>query len=707
MEVQEPEPGNGLKYLQQYGLAHDGITSLNLFLDGVQLGPEGALQVSRGLTENWSLTSLELRRNDLTHQGAIPLAQALVTNRSLTYLGLGRNKLSNSGGLHIAEALRYNQTLRSIDLEWNDLRDESGVALAEMLTTNNSLIELSVERNKIQRDGIASIGGALAHNKKLKLLNLGWNRAKIVGAIAIADGLRQNQHLLSLNMAMNQIGQEGAFAIANALSENYTLISLNLQHNRIGDSLIMLGEALKGNHTLRELNMEGCSLTSELAVLFGKALVENASLMSLNISRNDIRDAGVISVASAFKSKHSIRFVDFSETGATHISMPAVSDLLDACVNFQTLLLEDNNIGSEGIKIIATKLKALTPLTSLNLSRTRLEAKGVKILADALKSSTVKYMRTLQLADNDAGSESALQLCKALTHGSCLLSLDLSTNDISDIVKEAICQVLVANPSLPYVFLKGNPLAMNSDNNSTAIFKEEAQPFLTGVLGMHWCPPKTGEEAAVTGEAEIYAPSGNFASKNIMTGSVRESAKSIAELTSPNGDASPAVVSIRGDRVLTPGDGSANVNDDIVGAAASLRNLEAFAAENNKDLEQRNVEVDVARRTQVPVKLVSTLRHSRLVQKPYKCQTHRLENNMNELLLTDDQLRKEFNNLDTDGNGFLNKTEFKKIYRSFNNFGVVPSDREIDGILKKHNTRGDERIMYNEYCVIMLGIARR
>ena len=723
MENHEHEPGNGRRYLQQYGLAHDNVTSLNLFLDGVHLGPEGALQVARGLTENWSLTHLELRRTEVTSQGAVPVAQALVANSTLSYLGLGRNKLCNAGGLHVAEALKHNQTLRSIDLEWNDLRDECGSAIAAMLEVNNSLTELSLERNKIQRDGMAAIGAALGRNAKLKSLNLGWNRAKVVGAIAIADGLRKNGCLLSLNVAMNQIGQEGAFAIANALSENYTLLSLNLQHNRIGDSVVMLGEALKDNHTLRELNMENCLLTPELGVLFGKALSENKSLMSLNISRNDIQDAGVVAVAHAFKSKHSIRFLDLSETGTTQNAMPAVADLLDSCVNLQTLLLEENKIGSEGGRILATRLRTLCPLTSLNLSRTRLEAKGVKAIAEAVKASPVKYMRNMQLADNEGGSEAILLLCKALIHGSSLVSLDLSNNDVTDAVREALSQVLVANPNLSYIFLKGNPVAVDLGN--TALYRDEAQPYLSGVLGMQWSPPKSGDEESTlppvadpSQRDDPYVPSANFASSNLASGSATKNAKVAADIQQAVGDSS--VAPTRGDGVFLPGNGCV-IDPNDVNHIHSLEALERFAAETDKVVaksaaaaaaaaEQRpaaSTGVRAAKATHTPVNIVSQLKTARLVKRPHTFQSHRLEGNISELLLTDDQLRKEFNKLDRDGNGYLNSDEFKSVYASFNNFGVVPSDRELQGILTRHNTRGDNKITYNEYCVIMLGLARR
>eukprot|EP01063_Lacrimia_lanifica_P024128 TRINITY_DN32091_c0_g1_i1.p1 TRINITY_DN32091_c0_g1~~TRINITY_DN32091_c0_g1_i1.p1 ORF type:complete len:706 (+),score=241.17 TRINITY_DN32091_c0_g1_i1:65-2182(+) len=705
MDEHDPDPGNGKKYLKEYGLLDERVSSLNLFLDGITAGPEGALQIARGLTENYSLTALEMRKSDVGQGGAVPLGQALVTNKTLTYLGLGRNKLGNSGGMQIAEAVKHNQTLLSLDLEWNDLRDEAGVALADMMASNNSLLTLSLERNKLQKEGMAALGSALAVNKKLKTLNLGWNRAKIVGAISLADGLRQNNTLVNLNLAMNQIGPEGSFAIANSLSENSTLVSLNLQHNRVAESVVMIGEALRVNTSLKELNLESCSLTAENVVFFAKALAANTTLKSLNLSRNELGDAGVSAVAKALTARTNIRLLDLSETTMTHLAVEDLAGLLDTCPNLQTLVMEDNHIGHEGVKWLAAKLRGVCPLTALNLNRTKLEAKGVKCLAEAIQLSPVHYLRDLQLASNAAGTEAALALTKALCLGNSLASLDLCNNDISEQIEETLCHVLVSNPHLPYIYLKGNPIA--SEYQNAALYRDEAQPMLKNLAAglahrsgsgkdLTLVPPShVSHHPHLESQEDPYVPSSNFASANVATGGVNNNVVSLEEMQSvPNPKVSHVNTAVppRGMASFIPGD------KDLTNEERAARNVAEAA------VTRRTNELFSEKRTD---QVVSPFKTARMVHRPNAFQSSRLEGNINELLLTDDQLRKEFNKLDRDGNGWLAEDEFRSIYKNFDNFGVTPSERELNALIKKNNMRNDGKITFNEYCVIMLGLARR
>eukprot|EP01062_Namystynia_karyoxenos_P066201 TRINITY_DN601_c0_g1_i1.p1 TRINITY_DN601_c0_g1~~TRINITY_DN601_c0_g1_i1.p1 ORF type:complete len:1211 (+),score=498.27 TRINITY_DN601_c0_g1_i1:82-3633(+) len=72
---------------------------------------------------------------------------------------------------------------------------------------------------------------------------------------------------------------------------------------------------------------------------------------------------------------------------------------------------------------------------------------------------------------------------------------------------------------------------------------------------------------------------------------------------------------------------------------------------------------------------------------------------------TDDQLLQEFRKYDKDGTGWLSREEFKKEYMKMEWCGLEPSEREVDRLFSKFG-RGDERLSYEEFCVLMLHRAR-
>eukprot|EP00999_Lentomonas_sp_LEN2_P002929 NODE_790_length_1195_cov_109.169476_g749_i0.p1 GENE.NODE_790_length_1195_cov_109.169476_g749_i0~~NODE_790_length_1195_cov_109.169476_g749_i0.p1 ORF type:complete len:322 (-),score=70.87 NODE_790_length_1195_cov_109.169476_g749_i0:120-1085(-) len=82
-----------------------------------------------------------------------------------------------------------------------------------------------------------------------------------------------------------------------------------------------------------------------------------------------------------------------------------------------------------------------------------------------------------------------------------------------------------------------------------------------------------------------------------------------------------------------------------------------------------------------------------------------LVTNLQRLPISETMLLEEFSKYDADGNGWIMKEEFKKMYEGLENFGA-PSER-IDEILKHYNMLGDDRISFQEYSILRLKVAQR
>eukprot|EP01079_Euglenida_sp_SAG-EU17-18_P006089 gene6089-1089_t len=113
---------------------HHHVTALDLFQGGVVLGPLGCEALSNGLTENWSITYLQLRRCNIGPEGMEVLSSALRLNRFIKRLGLARNRLGDGGCVVLMQALRDNAVLEELDLEFNEIKDEGLVGAGTCVT---------------------------------------------------------------------------------------------------------------------------------------------------------------------------------------------------------------------------------------------------------------------------------------------------------------------------------------------------------------------------------------------------------------------------------------------------------------------------------------------------------------------------------------------------------------------------------------------
>jgi Ca2+-binding EF-hand superfamily protein len=84
-----------------------------------------------------------------------------------------------------------------------------------------------------------------------------------------------------------------------------------------------------------------------------------------------------------------------------------------------------------------------------------------------------------------------------------------------------------------------------------------------------------------------------------------------------------------------------------------------------------------------------------------------LDNNIGGLAVTDVKLRELFDSYDTNQNGFLDFEEMKKLYKAQENFGLDPSDVEVESFIRRYAKSADNHVSYDEFCCLMLALAQR
>ncbi len=204
-----------------------------------------------------TLTSLDLRDNQIGVEGAQALASALKHNTTLAELNLERSQIEKEGAEAIAEVFtsNFNTNLRSLNLNGNRIGNEGVKAILEGLKHNKTVRHLDLESNQIGSEGVKFIADELKTNKILRSLDLASNLIGNEGAEFIAEALKTNTILKSLNLKGNQISDEGAIALASGIEFNTTLFHLNLVSNF---RIVNQGEN-RATETISEIKREDIS----------------------------------------------------------------------------------------------------------------------------------------------------------------------------------------------------------------------------------------------------------------------------------------------------------------------------------------------------------------------------------------------------------------------------------------------------------------
>eukprot|EP00900_Chrysochromulina_parva_P026478 jgi/Chrpa1/8464/Chrysochromulina_OHIO_Genome00015056-RA len=150
---------------------------------------------------------------------AILIASDLQSMAVLTRFYLNGNNIGPEGAIAIAEALKVNAVLTKLDLylDGNNIGDDGAKAIAEALKVNAVVTKLILFRNNIGNDGAKAIAEALKVNAVLTILHLNYNKIGAEGAIAIAEALKVNAVLTKLWLANNNLGDAGKTAVQDVV----------------------------------------------------------------------------------------------------------------------------------------------------------------------------------------------------------------------------------------------------------------------------------------------------------------------------------------------------------------------------------------------------------------------------------------------------------------------------------------------------------
>ena len=230
-----------------------------------------------------SLRSLSLKGNGIRDPAASRIGEELASNSTLATLNLYRNKIGDAGGSAIFQALRLNRTLRSLNVGQNQIGDDSVKGLSEAVS------ELTLTHKEIvmRRKVLLSSEGQEA---------LAAHAAAASGSAHDRDGGKKS----------SKPGGKGNHAHASAKGGKKDRVPSAGKRAKSGKPSASKGG--KGGKSRGDGGDEGLGeveppsnplLEVPRAVGHSWIIPGNRMLVNLNLSRNNVGDAGIAALQLA------------------------------------------------------------------------------------------------------------------------------------------------------------------------------------------------------------------------------------------------------------------------------------------------------------------------------------------------------------------------------------------------------------------------
>ncbi len=430
--------------------------------DGNDLSPSDCSAVVFVCKHLKCLTKLTL--DEIANLDCLLELTKLLQDRCIKALSLFLQNISNVqlGLKHVLSALtksdchidHEHSKLTQLSLTASKITDTGVSILTDFLKNAHRvcLQELELWRNDITSAGISKFCEVLGNEavNQLVVLNLGHNNIGVDGVRMLCRSLKRNRHSLKeLNLDYCSLTTESIFCLVEVLSDEHCEIThLSLENNKTCDEGVRMlcGVFKQGQCSLHVLNIAECSLTRECMPYLSEALVdEKCKITDLSLFFNKIGDEGVGMLFGALIVEQcSLTKLDLDMCSLTEKCMTALCEALgnDHC-RLTDLNLSANRIGDEGVGMLFSGLIVeQCSLTKLDLCRCSLTEKCMAALCEALGNEHCR-LTNLDLGRNDIGDEGVRILCCALRKEQCKLTvLGLYECSLTDECMPSLCEAL-------------------------------------------------------------------------------------------------------------------------------------------------------------------------------------------------------------------------------------------------------------------------
>ncbi|GFZ08832.1 RAN GTPase activating protein 2 [Actinidia rufa] len=241
---------------------------------------------------------------------------------------------------------------------FSEALEEAAKAVCELIPSTEKLRILQFHNDMTGDEEAVAISKIVKHSPLLEDFRCSSTRVDFEGCVALSEALGTSTHLKKLDLRNSMFGVE---VLSKVILNHTNLTEVYLTYQKLeDDGAIAIVNALKySGPSLEVLDMAGNDITAKAAPCLAACITEKQLLTKLNLSENELKDAGAIQISKALQINHDqLKEVDMSTNKIRRAGARVLAQAVEGKPEFKLLNIDGNFISDEGIDELKRIFKA-------------------------------------------------------------------------------------------------------------------------------------------------------------------------------------------------------------------------------------------------------------------------------------------------------------------------------------------------------------
>lgn len=324
-----------------------------------------------------------------------------------------------------------------------------------------NLKSLNISHCDITDEGCRYLAQALQHNQCVSEVLVEGNALSFNALKELRWSLAVCSSRKELDISYGGTQVTPISAVAHKLMNNASIMYLNISGNTVSlQDAHLLASVFAKNFAIKKLHLTDNKMGGREASVLFESFKNNRTIAELFCGTNAIGDVGATALSSLLEINDSLRRVDISNNGIGSTGGTALANALAKNKHVQELNLSYNMLGSDAGCRVAAAIKDNPALEKLNIAANGVGHYAATSFADTLKTNRI--VSSLDLGFNGVLDSGATALSMALKKNRALISLNLWRDGIGPAGAEELFNVCRENETLEDLQL-GNAASAGGD----------------------------------------------------------------------------------------------------------------------------------------------------------------------------------------------------------------------------------------------------